>query len=697
MYLPFKELADPLKVGSLVVYENNGVPIIGTVVSTGSKKHRILNQQGTELELQPERLVWLSGEIPSKLKTSAERASYLRELIGKSREASKLIDLESLWSKVVERPGKFTISDLSRVLSGSDGSEESLTLLLCLYNDKKFFKRVRHEFEPRDQSVVEELRASEQAAKEKREALAHSISAIKKRLEGSKEPFPASVLEHLHLLEGLALDSPNGSDRKLAREFLDNICAELGLKLSGPPEAQSLELLCLLSHITPTTDLIVLKYHPRQRWNAEVVAEEVRFRELREQAVARSSPPKESTDLSKLNCFTIDDIATNDMDDALSVERIDGGFRVGIHISNVVDFVTVDSAIDKEARRRGTSIYCPNQRINMLPEILAEDLCSLRAKSPRLTLSVFVKIDGNFRIISHELIPGVIEVKQRFTYDDVDAVLLREQSINSSEHLNLETDLETIYQFASAFEQQRLASGGLKVSRRDIEVSVTAEGQVQMKEFDEDSPARSMVGEMMILANMLCAEYGIKHKIPLIFRSQADPDQDPYVVASDVPHGPAYDYALRSTLKPSLTSLQPGHHSTLGLRSYIQITSPIRRYADLCNQRQLLAQLRGESPPYNQNDLGKIIDQTEEILGLARSISRESKRYWILRHLEEHRNDELVGTVIRTDLKNPLVEIDRLYITLLAHLNKKPKLGDRIKLRIAKIDSKRDLIRLEEF
>lgn len=691
MYMPFKELADSLKQGSLVVYENNGVAILGAILSVGPKKHRLLNQHGSEVELQPERLVWVPGTLPANCDSKDKRCGFLKNLMQKAHELSTTVNVADIWEQVHESKSLLDASRISELYFGDKSSEHVLSALLALYADKKFFKRQRQSFEAREKDVIEELKVQEQAEKERKEAMLQTIELIRKRLSGDTSPFPGPALLHIRLIEGLALEALDGSDIKIAKDFLIHLIEELKLNLPGQHDEQAYSLLEKLGVVTKSTDLVLLRYRPRRNWHPEELSEcsKINLPEIIAADLARAENKRE--DLTALESFSIDDESTSDMDDALSIQRNAAGYELGIHISDVASVIKLGGAVDQEASKRATSVYCPSQRINMLPEALAENLCSLVAGEKRLCFSYLVQIDHKFKITSHKILPSLITVKKRLSYDQVDEMLH-----NDADSSALKESLNIIYNCASAFEEMRLSAGGIKVSRRDIDVAVKQDGTVSIKEFDEDSPARSMVGEMMILANKLSAEFGMKRNLALIYRSQADPDEDPFLAASDIPSGPAHDYAVRSMLKPSLTSLTPGHHSTLGLDAYIQVTSPIRRFADLVNQRQLLAALFEKPAPYTRTQIQGIIDQTEEVLGSARTIARESKRFWLIKFLEGKKDVILTGTVTRLDLKHPLVEIDGLYITLMANMQRKPKLGERVSLRIIKIDARKDLIRLEE-
>jgi exoribonuclease-2 len=162
------------------------------------------------------------------------------------------------------------------------------------------------------------------------------------------------------------------------------------------------------------------------------------------------------------------------------------------------------------------------------------------------------------------------------------------------------------------------------------------------------------------------------------------------------PEGPAKDFSARTKLKKSTVTFEPQYHSGLGLNAYIQATSPIRRYLDLCHQRQFISFFRSSKPWVTRQELSHIFHEVEGSLQAATVASRETRRYWLMRYLEKRdRTTPVMGTVVRLDLKTPLVELDEVYITVFARVPKGTRIGAHLPFRIAAIDPRADFIRLE--
>jgi exoribonuclease-2 len=259
-------------------------------------------------------------------------------------------------------------------------------------------------------------------------------------------------------------------------------------------------------------------------------------------------------------------------------------------------------------------------------------------------------------------------------------------------------------------EQERLERGAQKVFKRDLVIDVADDGTFALREIDEHGPARGLVGEMMVLGNALLARFAVEKRIPVVFRRQEAPDEDRAPATSqdreaapgEAAPGPAADYAGRSRLKKSSVGLEPGLHSGLGLDAYLQGTSPIRRYVDLCNQRQILSCLQVGTPHYSRSEMEEILYGTEEPLATAVAVSRETRRFWLLRYLKQRTQRPgkeariITGTVLRTDLKNPLVELDEVFMPTMVKCIAQVKPGDRITLRISDVEPQQDYLRLEQ-
>lgn len=698
-------------INGLVLYENDSAPILGYVISAKSPQRlSVLSEFGATVELPPMRLHPLPGNMPIQNTSTESRVAFLKELHIAARTATDTIVLHDVWEFVCSESREYSVDELTELYFGKNEISSHLALRLALNNDRVFFKRNLHRFLPRPIETVAELERTEEVRRARGETLQRTVAEFQRRLNDPGYELTKETLPFLRLLEDLACEAPHQSPAhfKEAKNLLEQCLAELKRStnpLDLAPEYQGSEarlafgLLDALGIFSRNTNPALIRYRPALDFSSSAIAYALSRSEIAIEAVPASSwKPGQRRDETALEALTIDDASTRDIDDALTVEFSADGYRLGVHISDVASTLEHDSVLDLEARARATSIYLPDRTIHMLPRELSAQACSLVAGQPRRALSCFFNIDRSCNILSSEIIPTLIKVHHRLDYVHVDALLERTATA-VEQHVGPELlrTLETLYQISTTHQSQRFENGALQMTRREKMVRVSSDGKLSLEEYDEQSAARSMVGEMMIMMNVALAKYAAENRIPFIYRSQEPPERNNTPTSSTIPEGPAREYAERSGLKRSLTNLRPAPHASLGVKRYTQATSPIRRYADLLNQRQICAHLSGGQAPYRDSDLVDILKALDEPLGLANGLSKESKRFWFLRYLEEHRSElaELHAVVLRTDLKQPLVELEELAITTLLRPTAPVKPGDRLQLKIAGVDARFDWLKLE--
>jgi exoribonuclease-2 len=244
----------------------------------------------------------------------------------------------------------------------------------------------------------------------------------------------------------------------------------------------------------------------------------------------------------------------------------------------------------------------------------------------------------------------------------------------------------------------------MQFSRREMGVRIEADGRLSLQETNEDTPAHKLVSEMMILGNETAALFGREHSLPMIYRSQEAPDVNPEQQGLEIAEGPARDYFQRSFLKRSLTGAVSGSHYGLGLPAYVQITSPLRRAADLMNQRQLMHYLQTQEALYSAEQLSELHASLETGLDEAMLIQRERNRYFLLKYLKQEQISRIEAIVIKTDGPKPLAELDRIFMLSPFHPLSdmrspdvaRKRRGERILLRIDSLDPRADSLVLRE-
>src|SRR4029077_17968656 len=226
-------------------------------------------------------------------------------------------------------------------------------------------------------------------------------------------------------------------------------------------------------------------------------------------------------DLREEFIVTIDPDDARDFDDAIQVAKTDNqGWRLGVHIADVSAYVNPDSALDREAQRRGNSVYLPDRVIPMLPERLSNGVCSLNPGVDRLTHSVFIEFDKNGRTKSARFAKTTIRSARRLTYKEAYAILQSKPDDELSRHLH------TAWELASLLRRKRFAHGSLDLDFPEVKVYVDPTGKPVRLERVENDESHQLIEEFMLAANEAVARELRQHAVPTIYRVHEDPDPE---------------------------------------------------------------------------------------------------------------------------------------------------------------------------
>ncbi|MGH7465793.1 MAG: ribonuclease R family protein, partial [Longimicrobiales bacterium] len=316
-------------------------------------------------------------------------------------------------------------------------------------------------------------------------------------------------------------------------------------------------------------------------------------------------------DLRGTLIFTIDPADARDHDDALSIERIGAGWQVGIHIADVSHYVREEEIIDREAALRGTSVYLVDRVVPMLPHALSSDICSLVPDADRLTLSLFVQLAADGSITGHRLVRGVIRSRHKLAYDDAQAVLDDDRSIDA------ETDaaLKDLRDVARLLRAARSGRGSLDLDLPEARVVLGETGEPTDIQRVIRLESHRLIEDFMLLANEVIAQRALEAGVPFIYRvheppesgrmeqlrdfaatfghrlggkagSPAPPDlQRLLAAAADSPESALISTVVLRSMKQARYSEQSLGHFGLAMHAYTHFTSPIRRYPDLIVHR----------------------------------------------------------------------------------------------------------------
>ncbi len=447
-------------------------------------------------------------------------------------------------------------------------------------------------------------------------------------------------------------------------------------------------------------------------------------------------------DLREWTIVTIDGADAKDLDDAISLTKLDNGnWQLGVHIADVTHYVTEKSALDKEALKRATSVYLVDRVIPMLPRRLSNGICSLNPKVDRLTMTCLMEIDQNGGVVGHEIFESVIKTNERMTYTDVSDMLegnYRDELEKYDYLFDFFKEMEVLCKILRAKRDKR---GAIDFNFPEAKIILDEDGYPTEIKRAERRIANRVIEEFMLVANETVAEYAHWMDIPFVFRIHETPSDEKIAAFNKFVHnfgyyikgaqGEVHPKAIQKLLaevegkpeehvisKLTLRSLRqakytPNNESHFGLAAkyYTHFTSPIRRYPDLQIHRILKDVIHQRMTPERIEKLTGIVeyacDQSSEQERIAEQAERDTDDMkfceYMLRHIDEEFEgmissitsfgmfielpNTVEGLVRLRDLNDDYYIYDEQNLQLIGERSKNVyKLGDKVRVRVDRVD-----------
>lgn len=448
-------------------------------------------------------------------------------------------------------------------------------------------------------------------------------------------------------------------------------------------------------------------------------------------------------DLTGLMTVTIDGEDAKDLDDAVSLTKEGNLYHLGVHIADVSNYVQGGSAIDREALKRGTSVYLADRVIPMLPERLSNGICSLNQGVERLTLSCLMDIDENGTVVSHKITESVIRVDRRMSYEQVRCILEDGETETSREYQEFVPMFFLMKELSGILRGCRHNRGSIDFDFPESKIILNGAGRaIDVKPY-ETSVATEIIEDFMLLANETVAREYCKGEYPFVYRTHENPDPDKVeellmllhnqgidvrksgqeitpkeiqeILESiqDLPNETMISRLTLRTMKQAKYTTECSGHFGLAARYYCHFTSPIRRYPDLQIHRIIRDNLRGRLTREGKTEhyreiLEEVARQSSVCERRAQEAERESDKMKKAEYMSYHLGEEfdgiisgvtgyglyvelgntVEGLVHITALKDDYYTFDQETHELRGELTKKVyHLGQKIRVRVADADA----------
>ena len=459
----------------------------------------------------------------------------------------------------------------------------------------------------------------------------------------------------------------------------------------------------------------------------------------------RASAKLTGEEISNREDFTSDPVCTidpadaKDHDDAISVEKTEEGFTLAVHIADVSYYIDEDSLLDKEALARGNSVYLPGTVIPMLPEILSNDVCSLKPNKKRLAHSVIINFDDKGKMLNWRFTDSIIKSKAKLSYEEVQDFF--DTKVETSKINRIKKSLLHARELAAVLNKRRFKEGSLDFDLPESKIILNKDGEVIELGHKIRLESHRLVEEFMLAANQATALEIFRKAQPFIYRVHDKPDMDRLENFSALVKRLNYSFPVSKTMKPlqfaqfldeikdapeadfinelMLRSMKKAvyqreniGHFGLAFKHYTHFTSPIRRYPDLLVHRLIRKAKKGRYPHAFSKKVNSLIDRVgshcSETERKAESAEREAVKIKQISFMAKHVGDEFSGVISGVTSYGFFVRLDRLGVEGMVRMSsidddyyafeekryrivgrrhgKVYQLGDKIKIMVLRVD-----------
>jgi exoribonuclease-2 len=659
--------------GSIVEYIDRQKIMCAVVLEVKNQRLRLLTENNREVNLSHRRLLHKDKTCLDSALSRDQMVEALKEIVQKRQALIKNIDIKELWEVLNSEQNWIDLATMTEFcFPDSPSGDHESAVIRALFNDRLYFKFNPDGFFPNSEKRVEQI-VAQRKAEERKKRLIESGSAWLKSMLNSPESADLQMLsdeirQSIDILKSYYLFEKDSKDNEIARAMIARAAIENIHDI--------FQIFAAVGIFDEDENIELLRFDLSPEFTETVAAHAAQV--VRSNSTVSVDGSRKA--LTHLPLVTIDGQGTLDFDDAISIEETGDSFRLGVHIVDVGHFIEKNDRVDQEARLRGSSIYMPDQKISMLPPVLAEGLCSLKAGELRPAISIMIDLSPMAEIVNYEIFQSLIKVEQQLTYYDVNA------------YADQDRNMRILRDIAEKFRKKRLDDGAIQITVPEINIWLNENREVFINKINRESPGRMLVSEIMIMANWLMAKYLKDHQMPAIFRSQPRPRERLYKNQE----GTLFqNWMQRRLLSRFVLSTSAEWHSGLGLDAYVTATSPIRKYTDMVTQRQIRASLGLESA-YTVDQIDEIIQALELPLSQVGRVQYARHRYWLLKYLEGQIGQKEEAIVLNRTRKNYQILLTRYMLEcdlpISGGIELKPE--DLIQITVQRVNARKDVLQV---
>ena len=657
-----------LSSGCIVEFIAKGsIPEAAVVLNTSGSNVRLMLTNGKETNVSEKKILLSSNRSLTGVSDKEACKQNLIRFNNARKEIAEKINLAEIHELLVEDQRFYELDEIAGFLYDPSDYDSSAALLRKLCEDHIYFKSKNNAYQPVSEEALKQALELQQKKEQQEKEEGVLVEALKDLLNNGR--LDDCLTEYIQDIKDFVA---KGEEAGIAKK-LSNAFDKAGIN-SNRKVFQALVNAGILDQ---DENIDIIKYRVPVEFGKEQLKEAEELLKTDFKALPR-------TDLTALKTWAIDSPGSKDRDDAFSFEKTDDGYTLWVHISDPSELIKEGSILDKEAARRGSSIYMPDLRVHMFPDILSENFLSLDEGKERLSLTFVLKFNSVAEFLSVDIVEALIKVEKATDYDTANSLLAEDNWLNEA------------YQFSEKLKASRASSGAVILPRQpELSVKVV-DGEIIVEHENRDELTAGMIAEFMIWANHAAAEWFHKNAIPCLYRMQ-DGDSSALPEIGDSFEPVAFWNTLKQMHK-TVVGPNFGRHFSLGIDGYTQISSPIRRYSDLVLHRQIKSFLNGRTTA-SQNDIEQIIMISDTAVSRADEVMRNRERYFLLKYLkQQQKNKEVIfdGVVVETGLTEVNFYVD--FFCAFRHC-RKPNFdvgaGTKVKVKVNQIDLFDNIVRFD--